>query len=171
MNFGPTIFYGVAGALAFLCALASRRQTAVWVAMVLLADWLYWNIAIIGFGFAHAPLVLPLGDAMFLGFTVWIWLDARPRNDAVAMVAYLYLVAILAWGTFGLTGTQNGYLCYLTANLIFLLQLVVLGASSAWRPLSDRMDRLSRLGSVRAARRLLARWFHGLGATPRPNGS
>ena len=164
------LIYAAAVALVFVCALASRKSVLIWTGSVLFADWLASNVAVASWGFTYAPFIYPILDAMFLGFTVWIWRDSGRRSDAVAMVAYLYLVAILAWGTFGLTGTQNGYLCYLTANLIFALQLIVLGGASAWRVVGAGVDRLSRLGFIRFARGAWAHRVHGVGSAPGPEG-
>lgn len=153
-SWAPISFYGACAALGVLCAYASKRPALIDVSWVLLADWLAWNLTIGFWGYAHAPLLLPAQDAMFLGFVVWR--TAGMGEPAARMVAYLFVVAIVAWLVFGLTGAQNSYTCYATANVLFLLQVVTAGASGAWWAYNARVASFPRRGRLRPD--------HGVGA-------
>lgn len=153
----PTfLLYGGSMLVAGLCALLSRQRVLVTLSALLAADWLAWNVTLAVWGFTHAPLLLPSEDVMWLGFAIILNRRAL-HNDLVRLVAYLFLVAIVAWGAFIATGEQNSYTAYLCANVVYLLQVFVVGGSAARWVITDRVagrhwgGHLRPIGGGRAA--------------------
>lgn len=160
----PTfLFYGAATFLVVTRGALSNRPALFEVSMILLADWVLWNAALIWFGYAHAPVILPCLDAMMLGFAIWPAMqDANAR-----VVAWLYLIAIGAWAIFIGTGNQATFACYATANGIFLAQLLTVGLAGAWSALRAGMDGLHRGRDLRPSDGFHAGLVHELHRTPR----
>src|ERR1700744_1500136 len=124
---GPTIAaYGLAALAALGLSLAAKRPPTIIMASLLLADWLGCNVTGGELGYSCAPILLPSEDVMWLGFAVLLNRRAL-HDDLVRLTAYLFLVAIVAWGAFIVTGEQNSYTAYLCANLVYLLQVLVVG--------------------------------------------
>ena len=142
------LYYGAATSLALALAVLSCRTPLIVVSAILWLDWLACNVTVGFWGYAHAPLLLPSEAAMFLGFT--ILLNRRYLHDTtVRMVAYLFLVAIIVWLTFIVTGQANSYAAYACVNLVYLLAVVFAGGSSARWIVVDRMAHRDRRSALR----------------------
>ena len=145
------LLYGLAVLVALTLTLAERRCPPILTAVALVLSWSASNIIVIGDGFAKAPLLLPMLDAIL--------------GVCVGIVALLYMnrVAAVVFGLFVLVGAlhvyaylqvmQGSYIYYTARNLLFLAQVLTVGGSAGyalvahwarWRALRDGGHSYSR---------------------------
>lgn len=159
--------YGAISLCVALISLASAKRGLMLAAALLFADWLTWNGTQIVWGDNYASLLLPTEDAMYLGFMVWTW-QAAGRLPSLALVSYLFLVAIVAWVVFILSGRQTSFTCLLTANGIFFAQEAIIGVAGAWWAIRAGMAGRASGGDLRAPRGGYANGLHVVGGSPKP---
>lgn len=136
LNEHAAAFYGLAALVALGLAALSKQHVIVKFALILLFDWVAYNLLVEMNGFARAPLLIPTFDA-----AVGIWLGGLAWANASRVggaVFGLFVVVCACWFAAIWSHAEASYLCYLVANLIFLSQIAIVGGAGAWGYLVDR---------------------------------
>ncbi len=125
--------FGLLCAVVVLLALASDWHVYQKLAMVLMVAWASTNIAVELMGFDKAPVIIPSMDAVFALVVATIGYMNRSR---IALVVFSwYGVVGSVWVGAYLMHAQSGWWCYATLDVLFLAQLLTVGAASAWMAL------------------------------------
>lgn len=128
MTFWP-IFYLITATAVLSVSALSRDNVKFWLAVLLMWSWTLANFCVWKWGYADAP------DAM-----AWAQLALMIAAAAVghANQSYIALIIVALFGAqltiqvgSRLTGSEGSYLFYASLNVLYLLQLIVVGASSA----------------------------------------
>ena len=133
------IIYGAAVACTLYLALISHSSVLQKVGLALLFAWSASNVVVSLQGFERAPLMIPTID----GFAAILiaMVGYRHRSNVALVVFGIYaIVSIVHVGAFVLR-MQATYTYYLTLNLLFLSQLLLLGGSGAWLAVRHRVPR------------------------------
>lgn len=150
LNQYAAAFYGAATLVALGLAGLSGRPTTIKFALILLVDWVLYNLLVEFNGYQRSPLLIPAFNAVF---GVWVASMAWANQSKIGGFVFALYAAVVAWWWFNIAEhTQDSYACYLGANLIFLLQVVAVGGSSAWSYVADRVYRRQLRFYHRAAR-------------------
>lgn len=128
------VFYGLCSAAALALALASQRELLTRLAWLLLGAWAACNAMTIFIGFHRAPLLIPLIDAML---ALCVPLIAAKSKIASVVFGLFVVVAIVHVDAF-LTHTEGRPSYYLTLNMLYLAQVVIVGGASGLACLADR---------------------------------
>lgn len=122
--------YAFVMALALALAFASGSHVHQKLTAVLFGSWVVSNVAIDALGFSHAPLVVPTFDAVAAIAIAHLGFIHRSRLAAIVLALYgaLAVVYVLAFGLH----EQGSRAYYLICNVIWLIKLSIIGASSAW---------------------------------------
>lgn len=139
LNEHAVLIYGLAATLALGLAFLGDKPETIFVAAIMLIDWGTWNLTVSSWGFSKAPIFLPIEDAIY-GLLLALFY-AKTRDPTARLVFFLFALAIIAWVAFVLVGQQATYICYLTANLIFLAQVTVTGAAGVRQSRQNSRDR------------------------------
>ena len=130
------------GALVILTvgsAWLSGNQVLQKLSLVLLAAWASTNLAVEALGFVRAPLIVPSMDAVFAIIVATIGYMNRSH---IALVVFLLYAAVgsVHVGAF-ILHSQSTYSYYATLNILFLAQLLTVGATGAWVGIRHWTDR------------------------------
>ncbi len=109
-------------------ALASGWHVYQKLALTLLVAWASTNVAVELMNFDRAPLVIPSMDAVFSIIVAIIGYANKSRIALVVFIAYA-LVGVVHVGAF-ILHQQAGFYYYATLDIMFLAQLLNLGAAS-----------------------------------------
>jgi len=122
--------FGVGVGLVMLLAWLSPSQVLQKLSMQLLVAWAASNVLVHYLGFVDAPILIPSLDALI---AVLVATTGYHNRSNVALTIFLLyaLVAGIHLGAF-IFHLQGGYVYYAILNVIFALQLLVVGVSSAW---------------------------------------
>lgn len=128
--------FGLLVAVVLLCARASHQHVLQKIALVLLFAWSSSNVAVEVMGFARAPLAIPTLDAIAAVMIAVV--GYRHRSNIAIVVFALY--ALVGWAHVAafVLKAQETYTYYAALNCLFLAQLLVVGAPSAWLALHSR---------------------------------
>jgi len=132
----PTFLaYGACAAIVLACAAYAGRPTLVKLATLLVMEWVTWNFTLAFWDFHNAPPLLIIWDAAYLTFAAAVVADALffvDRNYVSARnLALIYLASVAAWAPFLITNTADSFYCYLVANGLYLVRLLMVGIPSA----------------------------------------
>lgn len=121
--------YGLTVAAMMLCVWRSRAHVLQKLGFCLLADWALGNAIVQGMGYDHAPLMIP---SLHGALAVLVAMVGYKHRSQVALVVFLCyaLAGVVHVGAF-VTHRQATYAYYATLNLLFLAQLVTVGATGA----------------------------------------
>jgi hypothetical protein len=123
------IFYGFCALTALGLAVASGRRGLMQLGAIMMAAWIACNAATLANGFDRATLLIPAIDAILALLTVSMVIFERDRAATVVFGLFI-LVEIVHVAAFQ-THTQGSVSYFITLNLIFLAQAVVVGGWSA----------------------------------------
>ncbi len=144
LNTHAAVFYGACTIIALALSVLAKRETMTKIGLVLLLDWVIYNVIVSHNGFDRAPLLIPTFDATI---GIWIGLLAWTHHDRIGAAVFGLFAVVVGWWCIEIwSHAQASFLCYLCANLLFLSQVALVGASSGWSYLADRRPR----GRVRA---------------------
>ena len=128
------IFYGLCALSALLLARASKRDLLKRLAWLLLWNWALCNSVTVMVGFQRAPLLMPAVDtAMALCVPL-----VAGRSVAASIVFGLYVTVGIVHVDAFLTHTEGRPQYFLTLNLLYLAQVVTVGAASGLALLATR---------------------------------
>ena len=119
--------YGALTIFALTLAVVSRRADLIETGAVLLLAWLLCNAVVILNGHAKAALLIPTIDAILGLFVAGIAAHNQSRIAAVVFAIFL-IVQMVHVAAFRLH-TQGTPPYFLTLNLLFLSQLMVVGGA------------------------------------------
>jgi hypothetical protein len=139
------LFYGACVIAALVLAVISRRVPLIKLGLILLAAWGACNVVVITHGHASAPLLIPTIDAILALLTAGVAAIDHDKT-AGAVFAIFVGVQIVHVAAFE-THTQGTYSYFLTLNLLFLAQVLVVGGWSAWVVVADYLAEPPRLDS------------------------
>lgn len=110
-------------------AMLTRDNVKHWLGVILLWDWTIANYCVFSWGFANAPTPLAVSE---LGFAiVAAGIGHQNRSFlALAIVAGFGLQEVVQVAA-RLNGSEGNYLYYASLNVIYALQLLVVGGASA----------------------------------------
>lgn len=131
--------FGLVTAIVVLLSLASRSHVFQKIALLLLGAWATTNIAVELLGFVKAPLIVPSLDAVFAILVAAVGYANRSRIALFVFLLYA-LVGCEHVVAFVLR-VQSTYWYYATLDVLFLAQLLIVGAASGWMALRHRTDR------------------------------
>lgn len=117
-------------ALTLVAALASGSHALQKLSLLLLFAWAFTNLAVDGLGFARAPLITPSVDAATAVLVAWV--GYTTRSFAALVVFILYTFVGEAHLFFIIRRMEATYTYYSTLNILFLMQLLVIGVPGAW---------------------------------------
>lgn len=120
--------FGLLSTAVLVLALTSDFHVFQKLGLILLLAWATTNIAVEMLGFAQAPVVIPSLDAAFAIIVATIGYINRSRVALVVFLLYA-LVGSVHVGAFVLH-KQATYGYYATLNVLFLAQLLTVGAAS-----------------------------------------
>ena len=142
--------YGALTIFALTLAIVSKRPDLIETGAVLLLAWLLCNAVVILNGHTKAPLLIPTIDAILGLFVAGIAAHNQSRIAAVVFAIFLG-VQMVHVAAFRLH-TQGSYSYFLTLNLLYICQLVVVGGAGVasvvarLTPAPRMADRFSRGG-------------------------
>ena len=140
----PAPLYGLLTVAALALTALSGRHVLIKLALVLLFDWIAYNVIVDSNGFARAPLLIPTFDA---AVGIWVGTQAWINHSRVGAIVFALFTAVVAWWCAEIWAhAQASYLCYLMANLIFLSQVSLVGGAGGFAYVVDRR----RSGHMRA---------------------
>ena len=123
--------YGLLVAATLLAAWASDSHVCQKLGLLLLFDWAATNLAVNYMGFEQAPLLVPTLDGIAAILVAMVGL----RNGSRAALAVFCLYGLV--GLVHVVGfashNQGTYTYYAALNVLFLLQLITVGGTSAAR--------------------------------------
>lgn len=134
-----SISYGLATAAMLIMSLLSNRPVLIKFGLVLLLDWVVYNVIVNWTGFDRAPLLIPMFDAAVgtsIGIIAW-----ANRSRVGASVFGLFVVVTGWWFVEIWSHSQATYTCYAIANCIFLAQVTIVGGAGGRAYLADRRAR------------------------------
>ncbi len=131
--------FGLAVATTLLLAWLLGDHVQQKLAILLLFAWASTNLAVNYLGFGRAPLVVPSLDALV---AILVALVGYRNRSIVALVVFAgyAIVGVVHVVAFAAHETAT-YDYYETLNILFALQLMTVGASSAWTSLRTRFPR------------------------------
>lgn len=134
----PGVVFGLAVGCVLLLAWASGSHVLQKLALLLLMAWAGTNLAVAFLGFERAPLVIPSIDAVIAVLVATTGYHAKSK--AALFVFRLYaVVGLIHIGAYVLHMlVTNTY--YAALNSVFLVQLLIVGATSAWVAVHHRFD-------------------------------
>ena len=141
-----SVLFGLTVAGILLLARFSKQHVLQKIGLGLLFAYGASNVAVDFYGFQQAPLMVPTIDAVA---AILIAATGYRSHNMTALVVFgIYaIVGLVHVGAFVLK-MQATYTYYLTLNLLFLAQLLIVGGVSAGVVLRDRVPaRDQRLGS------------------------
>jgi uncharacterized membrane protein len=137
--------------LAMLMAVRSSRDHVLQkVGIVLLGAWVGTNLAVSYFGFANAPIVIPM--IHFICGAAVATSSYKRRTFAFELILLLYgLMVVFDLVSFPLR-IEGTWTYYAVDNVIFGVQLLVAGATGAWMAIRNRPPARSQRSSPYGAR-------------------
>lgn len=122
-------FYGLL--VVSLCALTGLLRDVVLfvLALIMTASWAVDNVLVAWLGFTGAPYIAPSFDA-FLAVIVAI-IGRGQHSDTALFVLYLFILEEVISITGIAFGQTNTYLYYALLNVVFLLQVLIIGTAAA----------------------------------------
>ena len=123
------MFYGGLTVIMLLLAWASGQHVPQKLALLMLASWSTSNLAVSLLGFDGASYVTPAIDAALAVPTAALALNNRSWGAFWTLI--MFLLQIAAHGVAFMANGQASYLLYLSLNLLFLAQVVMIGGISA----------------------------------------
>lgn len=145
LHFWPT-FYLVCTLATVLLAWVSGSNSRQKLALIMVVGWIQQNVWTVSIGFANAPVWIASSDLvlMLLSFLV----AYAHRSYAGALLVALFGIRSTVHLSAHLSGWQGNYLYYASLNVIFLLQLLVVGGSSI-DAIAHKPRGASRFGDLR----------------------
>lgn len=128
------IFYGLCALASLGLSLASGRVLLIRLAWLLLGAWGTCNVVTMVYGFARAPLLIPIIDAIL---ALCVPLIAARSKTASVVFGLFVAIGIVHVDAF-LTHTQGSTPYFVTLNLLYLAQVVTVGGASGLVCLADR---------------------------------
>lgn len=145
----PTAF-GAGVGLTLLLSWWSRSHVMQKLALLLLAAWATSNVAVNLMGFDQAPMLIPSIDC---AVALLVALVGFRNRSVIALAVFCLYVAVGLVHVVGFASYNQGtYTYYAILNVLFLLQLIIVGGSSARmavRPRIYRRDKRLRLDPSR----------------------
>lgn len=156
------IFYGLCVFTALGLALLARRTELIKLGLILVSAWVSCNLAVAAHGFSRATMLIPTIDAILALLAAWMVAIERSKPAGIVFALFV-MVEIVHVAAFQ-THTQGGFAYFLTLNVLFFCQVVVVGGWSAWA-LVDRLADPPRMAS-----RVSRGWLrHGADTDSRPH--
>jgi hypothetical protein len=145
------IFYGILASAVLFIAWRSGHVLVQKAAAVLFSAWAVSNFVVSFLGFEYSPYILPVLDTVWALYCCVLCLNKKPLW--LIEVIVLFCASIGAHVAYHVDITiyksVNAYTYFASLNVLFLLQLIVVGAEGAkhvtlpWvRHISDLFDRL-----------------------------
>ena len=123
-----TAIYGVLLSIALGLAWRSGSVLYLKMALYMLASWALYNTVVPLFGFPHGLLIDALGDALIATGVGAIGLRARSWT---ALWVVAFFVAEECWHlAASVAGRENDYWYHAALNVIFALQVVIIGGAA-----------------------------------------
>lgn len=123
------IGFGALVGVVLLLTFLSHFHVYQKLGMLFLFAWAASNVMVNLMGFADAPLMIPSLDAV-VAILIAI-LGFRSRSFVALQVFALYLLVGFVHVSAFILHRQGSYVYYATLNVLFLLQLLLVGAASA----------------------------------------
>lgn len=143
--------FGIGVALVLFLAWTSGSHVHQKLSLLFLFAWSVSNVVVELVGFTDAPLLIPSLDAV-MAILVAV-LGYRYRNPTSIAIFTLYLLVGAVHVVAFILHLQGTYTYYATLNLLFLVQLLTVGGSSAWLALHIGADSLHQCASAHPPRR------------------
>ena len=134
-----TMAYGFLILVALLLVWGSRQHHLQKLGLVLLATWAASNVAVTTYGLGRSMYVQPGIDA--LAAIVAAAVGVKARSPTALVVVLLFVAGEVVHAGASLTTFWGGYFHYATLNVIFALQVLVVGGAGG---LGFQWDGLAR---------------------------
>lgn len=133
------VMYGLLTLTSLLLAWGSGKTTLQKLAIFMLISWSGSNIAVSLFGLNGAPIVIQTLDALIAVLIATLGVATKSKTALLVVILFLFeaVTHIVAFST-DRAGSEP---YYLVLNMIFVLQLCMIGGASAsacWASIRDR---------------------------------